>query len=465
MKSFVLYLAASVVLGLGLAILWARRGRGHHTRANTGHRAVIAAVTLASTWIPGSLAAATPVPAEWTVGTPIVTYWAGPGYPGGAALNDAAAVQLAAGGWNVVWCHESELDVVQRHGLRGMMTHSLLTPATLDDPKQRGALDDLIARVRRHPGLYAYHLIDEPSADKFPALGRLVAYLRLRDPAHLAYINLLPTYASNEQLGTAGDTVTAYTAHLRQYVAMVRPRLLSYDHYQFTNTGDTPHYFLNLALMRTQALAAGVPFLNIVQASCWVPGSAASPAAPRVPNGDEMRYLVYTTLAYGAQGISYYVYCYPAHEGGIARADGTPTPLYHALTSLNREFVAIAKELQPLTSLGVSHTGMLPPGTEPLPPAAVFTFDPPVPALAYHPGNRVQGVLLSRFGRPGTTTGAGTHVLVVNLDYRAERSVVLNGPAPLERFDAASGQWAAVGGARAELHLAKGGGMLMRVRP
>jgi len=122
-----------------------------------------------------------------------------------------------------------------------------------------------------------------------------------------------------------------------------------------------------------------LPFLNIVQASCWVPGSAASPHSPRVPNGDEMGYLVYTTLAYGAQGISYYVYCYPKHEGGIAQADGTPTPLYRALKSLNREFVAIAKELQPLKSLGVSHAGMLPPGTEPLPKDCACTFDPPVP--------------------------------------------------------------------------------------
>lgn len=54
----------------------------------------------------------------------------------------------------------------------------------------------------------------------------------------------------------------------------------------------------------------------------------------RVPTGDEMRYLIYTTLAYGAQGVSYYVYCHPGHTGGIALADGTPTPLYEALKSL-----------------------------------------------------------------------------------------------------------------------------------
>ena len=105
----------------------------------------------------------------------------------------------------------------------------------------------------------------------------------------------------------------------------------------------------------------------------------------RVPAADEMRYLVYTTLAYGAQGISYYVYCCPGHTGGIALPDGTPTPIYHALKSLNREFVAIATELQPLRSLGVYHAGMTPPGAEPLPKDAPFRLDPPVPPMAYKP--------------------------------------------------------------------------------
>ena len=33
--------------------------------------------------------------AAWKMGAPIVTYWAGPGYPGGAALTDASAQLLA----------------------------------------------------------------------------------------------------------------------------------------------------------------------------------------------------------------------------------------------------------------------------------------------------------------------------------------------------------------------------------
>lgn len=70
----------------------------------------------------------------------------------------------------------------------------------------RKQLDVLIERVKGHPALEAYHILDEPGAAAFPALGRLVAYLKERDPKHLAYINLLPTYANEQQLGvTAAD--------------------------------------------------------------------------------------------------------------------------------------------------------------------------------------------------------------------------------------------------------------------
>jgi hypothetical protein len=82
------------------------------------------------------------------MGTPIVTYWAGP------AMTDATAQQMAEGGWNLVWCGEKELDVVRRHGLRAQLQDPLLAPAILEGPVKREQLDALVARVRGHPALY-----------------------------------------------------------------------------------------------------------------------------------------------------------------------------------------------------------------------------------------------------------------------------------------------------------------------
>lgn len=390
-----------------------------------------------------AIAAQTQSVSPWNVGTPIVTYWCGP------ALTDAAAQQMAEGGFNLVWCrNEAELDVAHRHGLRAQLQHPLLNPASLEDPDRLAQLDALIARICNHPALYAYYIIDEPNASQFPALGRLVGWLRERDPAHLAYINLFPTYASNEQLGTTGDVVTAYKEHVRLYVEQVRPALISYDHYQFRLHGDGDQYFLNLAMIRRAAQQAGVPFLNIVQACTWAPD------AMRIPNADELRYLVYSTAAYGAQGISYYVYAHPNHHGSLVGLDGTPGPLYHAVKSYNREFVAIARELQPLRSLGVYHTSMRERGCEPLPPDAVFRIDSSASPAS------PRGFLLGFFG----AAEKPTHAVLVNLDYTAGASATLVGPDTLERFDAGTAQWTSANKSAVELTLPPGGGALVRTR-
>ena len=409
----------------------------------------LAAASLVAAQVPAGAAESR---GQWSLGEPIVTW-----YAGRPSLSDAAAEQMRAGGWNLVWCSEAELDVAQRHGLRAMLRDGLLSPATLDDPARRAALDALIGRVSKHPALYSYYLIDEPSASGFAGLGKLVAYLREKDPEHFAYINLFPTYANNDQLGTQGDTVTAYREHLRLYMETVKPDLISYDHYHFTANGDNDQYFLNLAMVRQAALDAEVPFLNIVQACTWTP-------TMRVPNARELRFLVYTTLAYGAQGLSYFVYSVymdpapsdrplPGFSGGLVDQAGAPTSLGYAAKRLNREFVAIARELQPLRSLGAYHAGVVPGGGEALPQNSAFRLDPsasPAPT---------KGLLLGCFGKPSRPT----HVLVVNLDYTSEVATTLIGPGPLEVFEATGGRWRPAGGTRVALKLRPGSGQLLRI--
>src|SRR4051812_1626227 len=92
--------------------------------------------------------------AVWTVGTPVVTYWAGP------PMSEAGCRQMTDAGCNVVGCNEKALDLPQKHGLRGMLHAPLLAPATLDDPGRRAELDALIDRVRAHPAMYSYFVTD-----------------------------------------------------------------------------------------------------------------------------------------------------------------------------------------------------------------------------------------------------------------------------------------------------------------
>jgi hypothetical protein len=352
--------------------------------------------------------------APWKQGRIIVTFWLPP------PVTDEALARAAAEHFTITWTPESGIEVAARHGLRVMLQDSLLSPASLDDPAKKADLDALIDRVKNHPALEAYYIVDEPNASAFPALGRLVAYLRERDPAHLAYINLFPTYANNDQLGTKGDVVTAYREHLRQYVEIVKPELISYDHYHFFKNRDGDQYFLNLAMIRQAALEAGVPFLNIIQASdgekVW-----------RFPTGDEMRFLVYTTLAYGGRGISYFVYWgRPGYKG--IYDDGKPTEIEAPVAQLNEEIGILSPELMKLDSLGVYHTEPLPLGGEAVP------ADSPVQIVG--PGEFVLGL----FGADARVTS----FMIANRSYAQRAAARLRVPAGtrrVEEFDRSQKVW------------------------
>jgi hypothetical protein len=121
---------------------------------------------------------------------------------------------------------QRRLDIIQRHGLRGIISGPLLKPGTLDVPEEKAKLDALVEGVRDHPALYGYHLKDEPNASTFPDLARLKAYLDERDPARLKYVNLFPNYATAEQLGTEGQPTHALVVNLdyRTYSGRGRAR-------------------------------------------------------------------------------------------------------------------------------------------------------------------------------------------------------------------------------------------------
>jgi hypothetical protein len=376
---------------------------------------------------------------RWRPKQIIVTFWCPP------PATDEALARVASEGYNMTWLGAGELDAAQRHGLRAMVQDGLLTPATLDSPEQRAKLDAMIERVKNHPAMEAYFITDEPSALAFGDLGRLVAYLRERDPKHLAYINLFPTYANNQQLGTKGDTVTAYKEHLRLYMQKVKPGLISWDHYIFNVRGETDQYFLNLGLIRDEALKEKVPFLNIIQAAVWDP-------SVRMPVAEEMRWQVYTSLAYGARGISYFVYWTPEGMQGLYE-QGKPRSLAADVAKLNHEINALSPALMGLNTLSVYQTIPTPIGGETLP------ADSPVGATG---GEFVLGL----FGEQRDVTA----FMVVNRDHRNAATATLTMPRYTtgveERTRTGKGRWivfAAPKDGKITVPLAPGDGRLFRL--
>ncbi len=163
----------------------------------------------------------------------------------------------------------------------------------------------------------------------------------------------------------------------------------------------------------------------------------------RVLTGDEGRYLANTTLAYGGQGLSQFVYWIRVPDfigGGVAEyADGpfnaeravadaaAPlTPLGEALRQINPEFVTVPEQLRPLSSLGVYCSGQAPTGgaVEALPADSLFGLDP-------IDRGRDESLLWGFFS---SSTGDATHAMSSD-----DRSPLSNGPSGCVRT--ARAQW------------------------
>ncbi|MCP5061579.1 MAG: T9SS type A sorting domain-containing protein [Ignavibacteriae bacterium] len=207
-------------------------------------------------------------------------------------------------------------------------------------------LDGMIEQFKDREKVLGYYLTDEPNQKAFSNLGKVVNYLREKDPTRLSFINLLPTYSSDEQFGTP-----TYDEHIEQYLDIVKPELLSYDHYHFFNTYDGGGYFNNLGIIRKWALRYDIPFCNIIQA-IGTNGTTVDFLDWRIPNEDEHRWLVYSSLAYGAKAIIWFHW---DHSWGLTSSPERDA-LYTSIQKLNQEMNNLGDILINLESQGVYHS-------------------------------------------------------------------------------------------------------------
>jgi len=249
-----------------------------------------------------------------------------------------------------------ELDLCHAAGLKTIVSDQRVSGydwRNVDAGAARTNVAALGAETGSHPAVYGYYLRDEPGAEAFPGLATVASIVKELAPGKWPYINLFPNYASPAQLGTA-----TYEEHLEKFVATCRPTQLSYDHYALMEDGSLrAGYFLNLEQMRQAARKHGLPFWNIVLSVAHFNYREATPA--------DLRFQVYTTLAYGGRGIAYFTYFAP-QVGNYRMAPidqfGHATPTWSALQNVNLQVGKLAPTLLQLTSDEVYHFGAIPEG-------------------------------------------------------------------------------------------------------
>ena len=281
-------------------------------------------------------------------------------------------------------------------------------------PEDLSKLETIIEPFKDNEANWGYYITDEPNAHAFPNLSKVVKYIREKDPARLSFINLFPTYANEEQLGT-----DSYEKHIEQFIDIVKPELLSYDHYHFFNGRDGSGYFNNLGIIRKWAMRYDIPFCNIIQAIGY------DVLDWRIPNENEHRWLVYSTLAYGAKAIIWFHW---DHDWGVT---GSPArdQLFDSIQKLNKEINLIGPVLLPLKSVAVYHTGNIPFGGTALPTNGLVKS-------ADNSANLVVGLYKDQFDRD--------YLMLMNRNYSDSitSTVTLNYRLDdLQIFDVDSGLW------------------------
>lgn len=334
-----------------------------------------------------------------------------------------------------------DLDLCQAAGLKAIVSDKRASDydwRNVDEAAARSNITSLVDEVGKHPALYGFYLRDEPGADLFPGLGKVASLIHELAPGKWAYINLFPNYASAAQLGNEN-----YRAHLDKFVEACHPTVLSYDHYALMDDGSLRNgYWQNLEQMRGTGLKNHIPFWNIVL--------SVAHFNYREPTAADLRFQVYTTLAYGGRGIAYFTYMAPAIGNyRMAPIDqfGNSTRTWDDLRNVNLQVGKLAPTLLKLTSDDVYHFGKVPdeshgPGAKSLIESAEGEF------------------MVGDF----THADGSRYVMVVNKDYNLSRHCNLkfrSAPKRLQHVSPYSGQLGEFSGE--QLWLAPGQGVLLKL--
>lgn len=162
----------------------------------------------------------------------------------------------------------------------------------------------IVEYFKKQENVWGWYIIDEPSLEDLPKVKRFVNNITEYDREHPFYVNLLPSHANSTLLGT-----NSYEEYINSFIDSLRPSVVSFDNYPFKNSGLRNNYYSNLGLIAHYSQQYNIPFWAF---ACSVKYSESVP----IPKLEHIKFEVFCSLAYGAQGIEYFTYTTPRKEHG-----------------------------------------------------------------------------------------------------------------------------------------------------
>lgn len=196
----------------------------------------------------------------------------------------------------------------------------------------------------------AWMIGDEPSQTHFQQYGAVADYLLQNDPAALRYVNALSSDADSTLLwGDNTNPSYTHSQYLQDIITTVKPDVLMYDVYPFRNGGITfeSQLFGDMLQVRSVALSHGIPYW------AWIQGFADD--ARRLPSESDLRMQLFSHLAAGYTGFSYWSYSiYGEYQtSGLLDGNSQPSSAYYAAADANAEAQNLGLALRYLTSTDV----------------------------------------------------------------------------------------------------------------
>jgi hypothetical protein len=343
--------------------------------------------------------------------------------------------RYAEAGFSNMLAWKNKPEIFQAAVRRNLPWHYHLDKRIEDLDVVKSQVDRLL---KSYPGGQGFLAWDEPKLPDMPRAAERVAWLKQVYPELLVYSTVNPIKPPFEFSfpNLAGEKVIAeglydeppvpytYDDHLDNLAQIVKSDVLMGNIYPFWVPEKLNpekylrnQFFFMLMAFRKAGLKHNRPYWIFVQ--CY-----EHPGRCRYPSESDVRMEVYSALAFGFTGVSYFLYdSAPPFGPGMLNHDFSLAPLYHQVKALNAEVARLGQSLRFLTSTDVRYL----PGNR-LERETPVKNPVPRPLAAFHPRSRVaKHVRDAEFGGTGPHNdgligffrddAGGKYVMVVNLQH------------------------------------------------
>lgn len=235
------------------------------------------------------------------------------------------------------------LKQCEKHGL-GI---TMMDQRVINTPMDRyWTLKDTVSGYHAHPAVWGTLIRDEPGVYDFPRLNLFAKTYRAFDGDKVPFINLFPSYASQEQLGCS-----SFREYLERYAQEVDVPYLSYDHYPLYGKGDVT--WVQDRYLSDFEIASDV--CRRYNRQLWYcMQTLGFNRIVREPNEEDLRWQVYCAMSFGVRMLILFTYGTlgdeegntpdgETFEEGLITRKGEKTPRYDMMRRVLMELRAVEK--------------------------------------------------------------------------------------------------------------------------